>query len=204
MQNNGTIVKLLLAGLLIFVLYRLFKPKGKFSSSPLPYDDDEDFEEEDSDDEGYEEEDSDDEGYEEEDSDEEGYEEEDSDDEGYEEEEEEEGYGPMDQNYGTLSPSATAAALASARPDLPGVNLASDLLPKPAMTQTDFAEFAPKSLSASNFVDATAWIGVDTQGSSLKNANYQLRADIPIPRSSVGPWMNSTITAGDLSRKSVE
>lgn len=196
MQANGTLVKLLLAGLLVFVLYKLFKPKRgpMYAGSPAPYDEDEYDDEEDEDE--YEE---DEEGYED---GEEGYDE--DDDEGFEGEDDEESFGPLDQGYGTLSPSKTAAALASARPDLPGVNIASDLLPKPAVSQTDFAEFAPKSLSAQNFVDATAWIGVDTQGSSLKNANYQLRADIPIPRVDIGPWMNSTIESGDLARKPLE
>lgn len=109
-------------------------------------------------------------------------------------EDEDEGFGPMDNNFGTLAPLAAAQkAIASSRPDLPGVNVATDLLPKPALSQTDFAEFAPQALGAQNFVDATSFVGVNTQGSSLKNANYQLRADIPIPRVDVGPWANSTI-----------
>lgn len=114
-------------------------------------------------------------------------------------------YGPMDDTFGTLAPLAAAQrAIASSRPDLPGVNIATDLLPKPALSQTDFAEFAPKALGAQNFVDATSFVGVNTQGSALKNANYQLRADVPIPRVDVGPWSNSTIEAGDLSRKPLE
>jgi hypothetical protein len=116
-----------------------------------------------------------------------------------------EGFGPADSTYETVAPLvATQQAIASSRPDLPGVNVATDLLPKPALTQTDFAEFAPQALGAQQLVDATAFIGVNSQGSSLRNANYQLRADIPIPRIDVGPWMASTIEAGDLSRKPLE
>lgn len=134
----------------------------------------------------------------------EGFEDADEDAEGFEEEEEE-GYGPLDNSYGTLAPIAAAqAALQTARPDLPGVNVASDLLPKPALSQTDFAEFAPAGLSAQNFVDATSFVGVNTQGSALKNANWGLRADVPIPRVAVGPWSNSTIESGDLARRPVE
>jgi hypothetical protein len=128
-------------------------------------------------------------------------------DEGFEDGEEEydEGFGPLDNSFGTLAPLAAAQkAIASSRPDLPGVNVATDLLPKPALSQTDFAEFAPSALGAQNFVDATAFVGVNTQGSALKNANYQLRADIPIPRVDVGPWANSTIESGDLARRPLE
>ena len=129
------------------------------------------------------------------------------DDEGFEEEGdyEDEAYGPMDGVAASLAPTARAQAmLESARPDLPGVNIATDLLPKPALAQADWAEFAPKALGAQNFVDATTFVGVNTQGSALKNANYQLRADIPIPRVDTGPWSNSTIESGDLSRKPLE
>lgn len=116
-----------------------------------------------------------------------------------------ESFGPADDTYATVAPLvATQNAIQSSRPDLPGVNVATDLLPKPALTQTDFAEFAPAALGAQQLVDATAFIGVNSQGSSLKNANYQLRADIPIPRVDVGPWMASTIESGDLSRKPLE
>lgn len=187
--QSGTLLKLLLAGVAVFILYKLFSKRSASSMLPVPYD--EGYEEDDSDDdEGYTDDDSD-------DSDDEGYTDADSDD-------DEEGYGPMDQTYGTVTPAGTVASLASARPDLPGVNVATDLLPKPAMTQSDFAEFAPAALSSAQFLDSTAFIGVDTVGSSLKNANYQLRADIPIPKVSVGPWLASSIEAGDLARKPLE
>ena len=38
-----------------------------------------------------------------------------------------------------------------------------------------------------------AKIGIDTQGQTLKNASWDLRAAPPNPKFSVGPWMNSTI-----------
>ena len=116
-----------------------------------------------------------------------------------------EGFGPMEGTAASLQPTLQAqASLQSTRPDLPGVNIATDLLPKPALAQADWAEFAPKALGAQNFVDATTFVGVNTQGSALKNANYGLRADIPIPRIDTGPWSNSTIESGDLSRKPFE
>lgn len=86
----------------------------------------------------------------------------------------------------------------------PLTNVAPDLLPKPVTKQIqDFGEFAPKALQGQNFLEVSKQIGIDTQGSSLRNANYQLRADPPNPRVSVGPWMNSTIEA-DLLRKPLE
>ena len=36
-------------------------------------------------------------------------------------------------------------------------------------------------------------IGIDTQGQTLKNASWDLRAAPPNPKFNVGPWMNSTI-----------
>tara|TARA_B110000285_G_scaffold29792_1_gene30325 strand:- start:1378 stop:1914 length:537 start_codon:yes stop_codon:yes gene_type:complete len=50
--------------------------------------------------------------------------------------------------------------------------------------------------------DKNFLVGVDTQGSSLRNANLQLRADPPNPRKSVSPWMNSTIES-DPTRNSL-
>lgn len=83
-------------------------------------------------------------------------------------------------------------------------NVAADLLPKPGTPQVmDFGEFAPKALQGQNFLEVSKQIGVDTQGSSMRNANYQLRADPPNPRSNVGPWSNSTIEA-DLLRRPLE
>jgi hypothetical protein len=84
------------------------------------------------------------------------------------------------------------------------MNVASDLLPKPTSPQVlDFGEFAPKALQGQNFLDVSQQIGVDTQGSSLKNANRQLRSDPPNPRTNVGPWANSSIDT-DLLRRPLE
>lgn len=89
-------------------------------------------------------------------------------------------------------------------PLVPPTNVAADLLPKPNTPQVqDFGEFAPKALQGQNFLDVTKQIGVDTQGSSLRNANYQLRSDPPNPRFNVGPWSGSTIDP-DLMRRPLE
>lgn len=85
----------------------------------------------------------------------------------------------------------------------PAWNVATDLLPKPTYDSQNFAEFAPKSLLGQNFLDPKKYIGVDTQGSSLRNANYDLRSNPTIPRVNVGPWQQSTIDS-DLYRKPLE
>lgn len=79
------------------------------------------------------------------------------------------------------------------KPAMPLLSPSSQLLPKITPEAADFAQFAPKNLQAQNFLTATQWVGVNTQGSSLKNANYDLRANPLIPKADVGPWAQSTI-----------
>lgn len=83
------------------------------------------------------------------------------------------------------------------------MNVATDLLPKPTYVDQNFAEFAPKALLGQNFLETKKYIGVDTKGSSLRNANYDLRSSPTIPRQNVGPWGQSTIDT-DLFRKPLE
>ena len=77
---------------------------------------------------------------------------------------------------------------------------AKDLLPKSSdVSASLWAKVNPvgeKKLKDKNFL-----VGVDTQGSSLRNANLQLRADPPNPRKNVSPWMNSTIEQDPLRKK---
>lgn len=79
------------------------------------------------------------------------------------------------------------------QPMMPMLTPASQLLPKPTPDAADFDMWAPKNLQAQNFLTATQWIGVNTQGSSLKNANYDLRSDPIIPKRDIGPFYNSDI-----------
>jgi hypothetical protein len=79
------------------------------------------------------------------------------------------------------------------QPLMPMLTPSSQLLPKPSPEAADFDMWAPSNLQAQNFLTATQWIGVNSQGSSLKNANYDLRADPIIPKADVGPWMSSSI-----------
>lgn len=110
-------------------------------------------------------------------------------------------YVPFDEvQYDTVPPAGSTPAPPLVQP----TSVAADLLPKTTTPQVqDFGEFAPTALQGQNFLDVTKQIGVDTQGSSLRNANYQLRADPPNPRFDVGPWSGSTIDA-DLMRRPLE
>lgn len=113
----------------------------------------------------------------------------------------EEAYGDETETYADIS--ATAAPKASKAL----TQVATDLLPRRggAMTGGDnWGEFAPKNaLKNQNFLDAKKFIGVDTQGSALKNANYDIRSSMPIPKSDVGPWMGSSVDP-DLMRRPLE
>lgn len=59
------------------------------------------------------------------------------------------------------------------------------------------------SLEMKNMLAAGTHLGVNTQGSSLKNSNQQLRSEPPNPIMPVSIWHNSTITP-DIFRKELE
>lgn len=81
-----------------------------------------------------------------------------------------------------------------------------DLLPNQAEVQ-DFEKTFPQGegdAKDKNFLIAGYNIGVNTVGSSLKNANLQLRSDPYIPRQDT-LWNNSSIMSSDLTnRKTLE
>ena len=54
-----------------------------------------------------------------------------------------------------------------------------------------------------NLFESGHHAGLNTQSSTLKNANRQLRSDPLIPRRDVGPWSQSTIEA-DTNRRQFE
>lgn len=83
--------------------------------------------------------------------------------------------------------------------------VSSNLLPKnDNVVSTDGFEFAPKvDMQNMNFLNSESVIGVDTQTSSLRNANVQLRSEPPNPKTEVSPWLNSTIEP-DLTRRPLE
>jgi len=79
-----------------------------------------------------------------------------------------------------------------------------DLLPQD--TNSQWAQVNPTGagdIQGKNFLSAGALIGVNTVGQSLRNANYQLRAEPANPQVNVSPWQQSTIEP-DLNRRALE
>jgi hypothetical protein len=78
-----------------------------------------------------------------------------------------------------------------------------DLLPKQGGWEASNPAVPMSSLSGANFLTSGTMYGINTTGSSLRNANTQLRSDPCIPRMNVGPWSQSTIES-DNNRKYLE
>ena len=69
-----------------------------------------------------------------------------------------------------------------------------DLLPKD--TNSEWAQLNPNGvgdLANVSLLSSGHHIGINTVGTSLRNANLQVRSEPIIPKASVGPWLNSTI-----------
>jgi hypothetical protein len=80
-----------------------------------------------------------------------------------------------------------------------------DLLPKDAANNL-FAQVVPAGqagVSDGNYLSAGYNIGINSQGSSLRNANLQVRSEPLNPQTPVSPWQQSTIT-GDTNRRPLE
>ena len=80
----------------------------------------------------------------------------------------------------------------------------SELLPKDVNSQ--WAQLNPAGsadFKNVNLLKAGHLIGIDTVGSTLRNANLQERSEPPNPTSAVSPWMNTTIEP-DLMRLPLE
>jgi hypothetical protein len=76
----------------------------------------------------------------------------------------------------------------------------------PNDTNSQWASVNPQGggmLKGVNLLQAGSMIGINTVGSSMRNANLQVRSEPPNPQGSVGPWMNSTIEP-DVVRKPLE
>ena len=58
-------------------------------------------------------------------------------------------------------------------------------------------------LSNAQFLQAGYHVGINTVGSSLRNANLQLRSEPPNPQLNIGPWNNTTI-GPDFNRRPLE
>jgi hypothetical protein len=80
----------------------------------------------------------------------------------------------------------------------------SELLPKDQ--NNEWARLNPtgsNDMMNVNLLKAGYHSGIDTVGSTLRNANLQLRSEPPNPTSKVSPWLNSTIEP-DLMRVPLE
>jgi hypothetical protein len=80
----------------------------------------------------------------------------------------------------------------------------SELLPKDQ--NNEWARLNPvggHDLMNVNLLKAGYHSGIDTIGSTLRNANLQLRSEPPNPTTKVSPWLNSTIEP-DLMRVPLE
>ncbi len=80
-----------------------------------------------------------------------------------------------------------------------------DLLPL-SKEESDWSRANPAgkgSLAMKNMLSSGVHLGVNTQGSSLKNANLQLRSEPPNPILPVSIWRNSSVTP-EVFRKQFE
>jgi|UniRef100_A0A6C0HWY3 hypothetical protein len=76
----------------------------------------------------------------------------------------------------------------------------------PNDTNSQWASVNPQGggmLQSVNLLQAGSMIGINTVGSTMRNANLQLRSEPPNPQGSVGPWNNSTIEY-DVTRQPLE
>ena len=88
--------------------------------------------------------------------------------------------------------------------DQQGAWISSSLLPKdqPGSGNSDWNVSTPGNLEDKNFLEAGHHFGIDTVGTSLKNANLQLRSEPIIPRNTeISPFLNSSIMPEDHRRR---
>ena len=100
---------------------------------------------------------------------------------------------------GITSPEPSGASCATKQISDPA-----DLLPKD--TNSEWAQLNPNGvgdLENISLLQAGHHIGINTVGSTLKNANLQVRSEPVIPKTSVGPFLNSSIEP-DCSRPKLE
>jgi len=105
---------------------------------------------------------------------------------------------PNDSNFMPVSGVKTSAP-ASACTSPPMID-PSELLPKDNNSEWANVNPASNDLKNINMLNADQMIGINTVGSSLRNANYQVRSEPANPRVNVGPWMTSTIDADTFRR----
>ncbi len=80
---------------------------------------------------------------------------------------------------------------------------AEDLLPKDS-ANSRWSQVNPAGqgdLNNVNFLSAGFHVGIDTVGSSMKNANLQLRSEPANPQRVVSPWLNPSIEPSDVGNR---
>ena len=94
----------------------------------------------------------------------------------------------------TDRPKIAEADMLEERDERPDIQ-ASELLPKDENTIWD--QVVPRAgkgtVAYKNFLESGNMFGIDTQGSSLRNANQSLRSEPLIKQADVSPWQQSTI-----------
>ena len=101
---------------------------------------------------------------------------------------------------------AGVSGISTSQPNFPSCSQAAPqdpaaLLPKDENSQ--WAQLNPHGQGSAanvNFLRAGHHIGIDTVGSSLRNANLQVRSEPPNPKVNVGPWHNTTIEPDTMRR----
>lgn len=74
-----------------------------------------------------------------------------------------------------------------------------ELLPKDA--NNEWSNIMPNNdLKNVHMLNAGHHIGINSVGTSLRNANLQLRSEPVIPQTNIGPWNNTTIEPDNLRR----
>ncbi len=76
----------------------------------------------------------------------------------------------------------------------------SDLLPNDKNSEWSNINPASNDLKNLNLLNPNQLIGINTVGSSLRNANLQIRSEPAIPKVNVGPWNSSTIESDTFRR----
>ena len=76
----------------------------------------------------------------------------------------------------------------------------SDLLPNDKNSEWANINPASNDLKNLNLLNPNQLIGINTVGSSLRNANLQIRSEPAIPKVNVGPWNSSTIESDTFRR----
>ena len=107
---------------------------------------------------------------------------------------------PEDIKNSYMSVSSASPVNAASTCNSPQMVDPSDLLPKDMNSEWANVNPASNDLKNVNMLNANQLIGINTVGSSLRNANYQIRSEPTNPRVNVGPWNTSTIDADTFRR----